>query len=266
MKNDKDELDMLYEKQMLKCSEDGYVSETKPDFNENDFEKLYKNKRIKLTLFTFLITFVLSLLLSLIIHAVIFYGADFAQGNNLLLNHFSPKMIILCITASALTTLAVVVSFGKDLLIKLMPDNMKIYTKKKYEEDAYGNFEKLAKPLKIALCIPLILISFLAIMTSANDIGFYDNHLRFSNGVILKIVDIQYDDLKIYKVLNVRTKEGELKPVENNYVIAGKSRLFYELGRVDENSELHKILFEIVENYNTEITEISEIDSIYELL
>lgn len=261
-RNSKGELELIYEKRLLKYLDNGNNFERKSISEKTDFEKMYRKREIQLNLCVFLIIFVTEILLSFIIHKMFFYGAEIIRETDVFLSLFPKNMFVLCITAAFLVTLAVLAIFGKKLLTKLMPDDMKNSTERKYEKDSYAHFEKMAKSVKIALCIPLIIISVFALISSVDDIGFYDDHLRFSSGVTLKISDIQYDDLKIYKVLNVYTEEGEFEKLENTYAVAGTNGLYYELGELNPDGEIQARLNEIAEQYNIEIIVIESINDL----
>ncbi len=259
-RNSKGELELIYEKRLLKYLEKGLKNERKEVTNKADFSKLYKRKTVLIYTSLFLIVFAVCMFLEYIIHSAIFKGAEVYLSSISLfgIQFFLPYELTLgSLMTSLWVTFGVGVSFGGKIISKAMPDDFKVSARAKFEKDTWGKLK--FKPLKALLFIFVFVVTALSFVCGFIDIGYYDDHVRFINKSF-NYADVQYENLQIYKI---KGEKGSNYEYENAYAVSDENTGYYfELGEVDPNGKTQKKLNEIAEQYNIEIIVIESINDL----
>lgn len=265
-KGEKGKLDTIYEKRLLKHIEAGNTVERKNIAENEEFEKAYLRKTISLSIVAFLILFVITLIVSFSWHAVIFKGADMYGATYQILG-LSIKLplerIEYCAGTAFALTLALGTLFGKKLIMKRMPENMRNRAGSKYDKDTAVNLGKFSKPIKILISALVLIGGIFFFIGSVEDIGFYDTYVRYNSDISFGVTDVRYEDLEIYKVNFVYDEDDELIECENAYAISDGKGNYYDYGELLTGGKAETRLKEIAEKYNKEIVEIETIDTLY---
>lgn len=264
----KNKLDTMYEKRLLKYLENGGNIERKSLSNKKNFEKVYSKKNLLLLAAIFIIFFAVSFGASSIIHSVIFRDAFLCKAEWTLFGIHTTlpfDRITLCILVSVLLTFAFLTLFGKRLIVKIMPDEMKSSAAGKYdsEKKKEGKLSRIGGYVAAVVCVFISLSFFLM---SCDDIGFYDDHLVCTSSLFFGDT-IQYDELNIYSIAG-HDDNGEYVLYENTaYAVASDNGTkYYFIGEVAQNGEMDSKLKEIAQQYSIEIVPLNSDDDFYALI
>ena len=263
--NEKGKLDTIYEKRLLKYIEAGNKVERKNIVDQEEFEKIYARKTLGMSIIAFLLFFVVILIVSFICYAFIFKGADIYFPTYRILG-LSLKMpldrIGLCAITAFSLTLVYFTLFGKKLVMKTMPDSMKNRAGSKYDKDTSVNLGKFSKPIEILICLAFLLFGFFAFLGSVEDIGYYDTHVKYNSTTVFEIIDVNYEDLEIYKIKYIYDEDDEYAETENAYAISDGNGNYYDYGELLKGGETETKLKEIAEKYHKEIVELNSIEDL----
>lgn len=263
--NEKGKLDTIYEKRLLKYIEAGNKVERKNIADNEEFEKLYGRNTFTISALIFAFSFVCLSAAYFIIRAIIFKGAVIYPET---LNIFGKEIaipfdnLVMLLLASVVLTVEGRFLFGKKLITKIMPEDMKNRVEDRCKKDDKDNYGKLAKPVKIIGAIIIPIVVFLLFIYKFNDVGYYDTYVRYNNNLIFGTTDVNYEDLEIYKVKYIYDEDDELIECENAYAISNGNGNYYDYGEVEKGGKTETKLKEIAEKYNKEIIEIDTIDEL----
>ena len=263
-KNEKGKLDTIYEKRLLKYIEAGNTVERKNIVDNEAFEKLYSRKILATNLIIFLITFVVLFIVSFVCHAVLFKGAVVFTGTYEIFGlslSLPLDRIALCAFSAFAITIDIAILFGIKLVMKKMPDEMKNKAGVKYDKDSKNEYGKFSKLIAIVGGIFVFLLGIASFFASVEDVGYYDNYVKFPIG-IFGVGDVNYEDLEIYKVKGYYDGDDEYVLNENEYAISDNKGNYYSIGEVAPGGKAETKLKEIAEKYNKEIVEIDTIDEL----
>lgn len=261
-KNEKGKLDTLYEKRLLKYIEAGNKVVRKNVSDKEEFEKLYRRKTIFVNFIVFICSFVCVLILSFSLHAVIFKGAVIYPTTWDILGiktTIPVGRIGLCLVTAIILMIEILLLFGRKLVVKNMPDNMKNLTENKYNKESRQDLGIFAKPLRIIGAILVPVLALLCFSASLDDIGYYDAYVKYTGGVEFGTVDVSYTDLEIYKVKGYFDEDDEFTENENAYAISDGNGNYYDYGELVKGGKTETKLKEIAKQYNKEIVEIETI-------
>lgn len=268
-KNDKDELDTLYEKRLLKYLESGNTVKRKGISEKTSFEKLYSRKSRQILLIVFIASMAVALALICVVNMIVFKNAEFFAVKSFFLNTIKafPFNILLDSAFYAFfVTVAVWFVFGLNLILKHMPDNMKNRAENKYRKEAGINKGRIKYPELHRLILSVLSIAFViaAFIVSFDNIGFYDDRVKFSShDEFFEMIDVQCDELNIYSVqYDYIGRHNRYQPVENAYIITDSNGNYYNFGEISPNGKTQVKLNEISEKYNKEFIEVESIDYI----
>lgn len=248
-KNAKGSLDTIYEKRLLAYLDSGKTFERKELKRKKSFNKAYFRSQMRIMAVTFIAFFAVMLAVVFGIRTYVFYGANILSSSFL--------FILFCVIFSSfLLTIAFWLVFGKILIVNRMPENMK--KRAEYEYDSYTGWKhKYPELYRLILALICIATAVFILFFSADGVGYYDDYVKFSDSSSFKIVNVEYENLNIYKV-----QYYDKKPVENTYVIADDEGNYYNYSEIDPNGETQQKLNEIAEKYGKEIIEVESIDYI----
>lgn len=259
-RNSKGELELIYEKRLLKYLEKGLKNERKEVTNKADFLKLYKRKTVLIYFLIFLISLAVCILLEYIFHSVIYRGADvyLSEISFFGIDFSLPYGITVFGIASALwITLVIGVIFGGKIISKVMPSEFEKSAYAKFEKDVWGRLKN--KFVKVLLIIFFVFCGVFSFVYGFVDVGYYDDYVRFINGS-LNFADVKYENLQIYKI---KGESGNNKKYDNAYAISDKNTgCYFEFEEVDPNGQTQKKLNEIAEQYNIEIIVVESINDL----
>lgn len=261
-KNEKGKLDTIYEKRLLKYIESGNKIERKNIADKEEFEKLYGRKYILMDLVIFAASFLFFTAVYFIVHSIMFQGAvrysDF--GNTSL---FSYDNITTLILATIALTIEINILFGKKIISGIMPKDTKNRVEDRYRKDDKDRYGKLAKPLKIIVAVIIPVFIFMLSLVSFCDVGYYDDYVRY-NISFFEAVDVNYEDLEVYKVkYSYEDEEETLEENENYYAISDGYGNIFEYGELEKGGKTETKLKEIAEKNNKQIAEIDTMDELY---
>ena len=263
-KNAKGKLDTIYEKRLLKHLEQGRNVERKAVMQKDEYEKVYSKKMLLIMGVTFICSFAVALALSFAVHAVIYKGAEMFSTTHSLFGVIQTGLPVGTVILSALTSLVlsafVNLFFGKKLVIKAVPEKMKTFAESHYKKQSESELGILAKPAKILAAILLPLLAVFLFSLTLIDVGFYDNHVRYSD-VLFSVYDVSYEDLEIYRVAGYYDDE-EFVENENAYALSDGSDNYYDCGELRKGGKAEQKLLEIAEKYDKTIIEVKSIEEI----
>lgn len=265
--NEKGKLDTIYEKRLLKYIEAGNKAERKNISDKEEFEKVYRRNTLVLSALIFAVSFVCFSAAYFIIRAILFKGAVmYPQMWNIFGKEVALNLdcFITFLSASFALTVGINFLFGKKLIKKIMPENMKNRVEGRYNKDDKDNYGKLAKPVKLIDGILVTLVAFLIFICGFNDVGYYDTYVRYNGGMFFGTTDVSYEDLEIYKVKFIydEDEEDDYAPSENAYAISDGNGNYYDYGELIKDGKTETKLKEIAEIYNKEIKEINSVEDI----
>ena len=267
-KNEKGKLDTIYEKRLLKYIEAGNKIVRKNVSYKEEFEKLYSKKSFLVHLIIFAVCFVCITALSSAAHAYIFKGAETipAIWGVLGIKTTLPLgRLGTCLLAAIALVIEINMLFGKKLVVKSMPEDMKNLAAETYQKDACENPGKFDKVVKVIFVIVLPIVVICSFLTSFDDVGYYETYVKYSCNTEFKIVDVNYEDLEIYKVKYDydEDEEDEFVETENYYAISDGKGNYYDYGELEKGGKTETKLKEIAEKYNKEIVEIDSVEELY---
>ncbi|MDE5603986.1 MAG: hypothetical protein K2I73_00195, partial [Eubacterium sp.] len=263
----KGNLDIIYEKRLLKYIEAGNKVDRKNIVDQEEFEKNYSRKYLIMDAIVFVSSFIFFAALYFVVHSIMFKGATVYP---LTWNIFGKEMplyldkLVTFLFAAVMTTFEIHLLFGKRIMIKSMPKDMQNRVEDKYKKEDKDRYGKLEKPVKIigGILIPFFIILFF--VSEMDDIGYYDTYVRYNSSVAFETLDVNYEDLEIYKVKYVYDKNDEYVLTENAYAVSDGNGNYYDYGELEKYGKTETKLKEIAKNYNKEITEIESIDVLNE--
>lgn len=244
----------LYEKRLLKFLDNG--GELPNTKIRND--SLFSGYLLKGISVVSMIVCAIIIILYFVINKIIYNGAEVYFEEN----HIRDSILFGVISIFFICTF-VFLLLGKSVLSLFTPKEDRNWFKRKFLwEFNLVNKSKWNKVASIIAIIFCILIGLLFYSFLFDNVGYYDDYVRFGVTNSFTIVDIQYEDLKIYKVLNSDVTCGH-KKYGNVYAISDENgKNYYEFGEIDPNGKTQKKLNEIAEQYNIEIIVIESINDL----
>lgn len=211
-------------------------------------------------LVTFIVVFTIMFVLAFFVYSVAFRNAEFYNEgvfDSIKVNPIFYNALSLAFFPSVFIIGGIWYFKGGSVVSLAMPDNMKRQTQSEYDDEMKRRYGANNKTIRFVIAVILILFAFFDFAISFDGIGYYDDYVKFSDSSSFKIVNIEYENLSIYKV-----QYYDKKPVENSYIIADDNGNYYNYGELDPNGETQQKLYEIAEKYGKEIIEVESIDYI----
>lgn len=113
--------------------------------------------------------------------------------------------------------------------------------------------------MKIIVAVIIPVFIFMLSLVSFCDVGYYDDYVRY-NISFFEAVDVNYEDLEVYKVkYSYEDEEETLEENENYYAISNGNGNYYDYGELAKGGKTETKLKEIAKQYNKEIVEIETI-------
>jgi len=252
-KFDKDQLDTIYEKRLLKYLDSGKTVE-RQNITENE-----KSTR-KISRYTVMLYAGFALLIFIILKAassvymrITFSGAD---------SVFDEKFFkfFLMIFASVMLSIVWTTLFGKSIISKIYknasPEKINGVVNKNESKGKWKIAEKAAVSFFGAA-----LIVFTALGLS-DGCGFYDEYIKvFVSPFVTG--DINYENLIIYSVKGY-DDEGSFKVYEDEYYMLSDGTSVYDFGNVYDFETFNNEIIEISKEYNLEIIDVNTAEDIPE--
>lgn len=265
-KNAKGKLDTIYEKRLLKYIEAGNRVERKSIAENEEFEKLYSRRVFNTNLIVFLVAFAVILTASFAWRSILFKGAEIYPASfhifGLTLN-FPLDKLGLCAFSAFAVMLSFSIFFGKKLVMNRMPEDMKKRAGTKYDKDKSSDLGKFSKPIGIILSLIVLFCGIISFIASVEDIGYYDTYVKYSSDLEFGTINVDYKDLKLYRVNGYYDEDDAYVLNENAYAISDGNGNYYDYGELVKGGKTETKLKEIAEKYNKEITEIETIEALY---
>lgn len=227
---------------------------------KKDFYNVYFSNTVLMTLVTFIVVFTIMFVLALFVYSIVFRNAEFYNEgvfDSIKVNPIFYNALSLAFFPSVFITVGIWYFKGGSVVSLAMPDNMKRQTQSEYDDEMKRRYGANNKTIRVVIAVILILFALFDFVVSFGGIGYYDDYVKFSDSSSFKIVNIEYENLSIYKV-----QYYDKKPVENAYIIADGGGNYYNYGEIDPNGETQQKLYEIAEKYGKEIIEVESIDYI----
>lgn len=227
---------------------------------KKDFYNVYFSNTVLMTLVTFIVVFTIMFVLALFVYSVVFRNAEFYNEGVFGSIKVTPRFynaMSLAFFPSVFIIGGIWYFKGGSVVSLAMPDNMKRQTQSEYDDEMKRRYGANNKTIRFVIAVILILFAFFDFAISFDGIGYYDDYVKFSDSSSFKIVNIEYENLSIYKV-----QYYDKKPVENSYIIADGGGNYYNYEEIDPNGETQQKLNEIAEKYGKEIIEVESIDYI----
>ncbi len=227
---------------------------------KKDFYDVYFSDTVLMMLVTFIVVFTIMFVLAFFVYSVAFRNAEFYNEgvfDSIKVNPIFYNALSLAFSPSVFITVGIWYFKGGSVVSLAMPDNMKRQTQSEYDDEMKRRYGANNKTIRVVIAVILILFALFDFVVSFGGIGYYDDYVKFSDSSSFKIVNIEYENLNIYKV-----QYDDKKPVENAYIIADDNGNYYNYGELDPNGETQQKLNEIAEKYDKEIIEVESIDYI----
>lgn len=227
---------------------------------KKDFYNVYFSNTVLMMLVTFIVVFTIMFVLAFFVYSVAFRNAEFYNEgvfDSIKVNPIFYNALSLAFFPSVFITVGIWYFKGGSVVSLAMPDNMKRQTQSEYDDEMKRRYGANNKTIRVVIAVILILFALFDFVVSFGGIGYYDDYVKFSDSSSFKIVNIEYENLNIYKV-----QYDDKKPVENAYIIADDNGNYYNYGELDPNGETQQKLYEIAEKYDKEIIEVESIDYI----
>lgn len=227
---------------------------------KKDFYNVYFSNTVLMTLVTFIVVFTIMFVLALFVYSIVFRNAEFYNEGVFGSIKVTPRFynaMSLAFFPSVFIIGGIWYFKGGSVVSLAMPDNMKRQTQSEYDDEMKRRYGANNKTIRVVIAVILILFAFFDFAISFDGIGYYDDYVKFSDSSSFKIVNIEYENLNIYKV-----QYDDKKPVENAYIIADGGGNYYNYEEIDPNGETQQKLNEIAEKYGKEIIEVESIDYI----
>jgi len=227
---------------------------------KKDFYDVYFSDTVLMMLVTFIVVFTIMFVLAFFVYSVAFRNAEFYNEgvfDSIKVNPIFYNALSLAFFPSVFITVGIWYFKGGSVVSLAMPDNMKRQTQSEYDDEMKRRYGANNKTIRVVIAVILILFALFDFVVSFGGIGYYDDYVKFSDSSSFKIVNIEYENLNIYKV-----QYDDKKPVENSYIIADGDGNYYNYGEIDPNGETQQKLYEIAEKYGKEIIEVESIDYI----
>lgn len=227
---------------------------------KKDFYDVYFSDTVLMMLVTFIVVFTIMFVLAFFVYSVAFRNAEFYNEgvfDSIKVNPIFYNALSLAFFPSVFITVGIWYFKGGSVVSLAMPDNMKRQTQSEYDDEMKRRYGANNKTIRVVIAVILILFALFDFVVSFGGIGYYDDYVKFSDSSSFKIVNIEYENLNIYKV-----QYDDKKPVENAYIIADDNGNYYNYGELDPNGETQQKLNEIAEKYGKEIIEVESIDYI----
>lgn len=227
---------------------------------KKDFYNVYFSNTVLMMLVTFIVVFTIMFVLAFFVYSVAFRNAEFYNEgvfDSIKVNPIFYNALSLAFFPSVFITVGIWYFKGGSVVSLAMPDNMKRQTQSEYDDEMKRRYGANNKTIRVVIAVILILFALFDFVVSFGGIGYYDDYVKFSDSSSFKIVNIEYENLNIYKV-----QYDDKKPVENAYIISDDNGNYYNYGEIDPNGETQQKLYEIAEKYGKEIIEVESIDYI----
>ena len=251
-----DGLATIYERRLLKYLESNPDFTRKNLLDKENFEKLYKRAFIKTLGIAFIIPIVAVFALTYLIHALVFRDAVILE---------SQVKISFCMIAAVMFAIIIIVSLGKMLVAKDMPEEMRERAKAEYirSQNKYQSTKEPNKFLMVAACVILAFFATILFFGNLSDVGYYENGVKILN-FPNELCEVPYEELEICKVQGYYDKNNEFRTNENSFALLYNGDEYFLLDDIKLAGEAQKKLEEIAEKYGKEIKEIKTIDELYE--
>lgn len=266
--NDKGCLDIIYEKRLLKYLDGGNTVVRKELKRKKSFDKLYFRNEFLIYLIVFLAAFAVVFALAMAVHLIVFKGAELLEVRGFIPDRAIPLPVNFAINSvfsAFLITLAVWYLFGRNIIAKYMPDNMKRRAENEYDSQIkFRHNIKRPELYRLVSALLSVAFSFAFFFVLFDGVGYYDDYVRFTEqSSYFKTVDVSYEELEIYRVqYDYVGRHNNYQPVENSYIIADGNGNYYNYGEINPNGKTQAKLNEIAEKYNKEIIEVESVDYI----
>ena len=246
----------IYEKRLLKHIEYDTNFTRKNLVDMEDFEKLYKRAFIKTLGISFLVPIVAAFALTYLIHAMVFSGALVLESH-IKIGYF--------LATGAIYGGAIFLAFGKRIIAKFMPEELRERAIAKYEKGQDQDRripKKIDKPLTALACVAAVIFATFIFAENLADVGFYENSIKFMN-MPFEFCEISYEDIEICKIQGYYNSNNEFIYNENTFAVYSGNKDCV-LDDVDPDGETQKKLEEIAQKYNKEIKVFKTTEDFYE--
>lgn len=268
-KQEKKDLNSLYEKRLLKYLEAGNSISVSSEKNSSKANKKYLKAEIIADVIVAGISFSFTFAAAVIIQKTVFSGAYVPVADSAILSFLGLSYSqLLSIGASGLfLTVAFRSLLGGKIISRFAPEgDKKSFYLKFISEETGVKSEKKAKVLSIIFAVGFTAAAVFMMMLSILDIGFYDDYVKFFSDSNSSLCEVSYDNLEIYRVKYYYDDNEELVENENAYAVADKQHtVYFDIGEVVELGETEKRLMDISTEYGIEIRQIDTLRQLSEL-
>lgn len=268
-KQEKKDLNTLYEKRLLKYLEAGNAIPLNSAKNGTQANKNYLKAEIISDVIIVAASFVFVFAVAVIIQKSVFSGAYVPIPDFIIAKLFGLS-IYQCISvaiAGFFLALAFRFLFGGKIISCFAPEGDRKSFSLKFITEEFGvKSEKKAKAVSVVAAAAFVAAGAYMMLLSASNIGFYDDYVKFIPDNESSLCEITYDNIEIYRIRLYYDDNEELVENENAYAVADKQHtVYYEIGELVELGETEKLLFGIGDEYGIEIQQIDTIQELSEL-
>jgi hypothetical protein len=225
---------------------------------KKSFEKGFSKSNFMVKVIIVVVTAIVSAILIFAVKSIVFAGAyvPVAHIGNIPIYSSVAEWI----GAAILLSGANFILFGKKLFVKLNGNDER--SSQRYDKEYSKEYPK-KKKTKIITAVMCLLLGAVAILIGSFDnIGFYDDYVKFSDDVSFSLCQVSYDDLTIYKELGYYDDE-EYYTYDNAYLFSDNNGHLYDLEEVNPDGETQEYIDNIIKNYNKEVIEIESSEDLY---
>jgi hypothetical protein len=249
----KGELNTIYENRLLDYMEKGNEIVDLNATDKKSFEKGFSKSDFVVKIIIVVVTAILSAILIFAVKSIVFAGAYVPRYN-------IPIYSLEWFGSTLILSIANYILFGKKLFVKLNGNDER--SSQRYDKQQTRVYSK-NKSVKIIMLVLCLLIGIVEIQIGGCDnIGFYDDYVKFSNDESFSLCKVSYDDLTIYKELGYYDDE-EYFTYDNAYFLSDNNGYSYDLGEVSPDGETQEYIDNIIKKCNKEVIEIESLEDLY---
>lgn len=258
---DDDEYNTLYEQRLIRYIERGGKLENTAAA-QNEIDSKIARKAIAAG-------FAVVAAISLLISCAVIFGLRFCFFSGAYMPQLETADTIFSVVICAVFLLIPLGSLFMRAIIGLVAGrehkNLAILKFRKYFEH-YGMLsDKVQRAIEIGFAIFMIPAALGMFSICTEDIGFYDDYVKFVSPSEYRFCEIKYEDMHVYNIEGMQD-EAEFIKYEGSALAVGDGKEYYYFGEMEDGGETEEYLLDLCEKYGIEIETVKTIEVLDEKL
>lgn len=252
-----DEYNTLYEQRLIRYIENGgRLENTAAAKNERDS----KNARKAIA-----ISWVIAAAVSLVISLAVIFGFRFCFFKGAYMPQIEASDTIFGVVICAVFLFIPISSLFMRLIIGLVAGkenkNLAVVKFRKYFEH-YGLLnDKVQRAIEIGFAIFMLPAVFGMFSICTEEIGFYDDYVKFISPAEYRFCEIKYEDMHVYNIEGVQ-EENDFIEYEGSAYAVGDGKEYYYFGETENGAKTEAYLLDLCEKYGIEIENVKTIEEL----